>query len=299
MSKADRFIDISNGRALYSGEVFSGLSFLIGGIPGAKRHSLRRLGHVYRQLFISSFKTRRTDRALWLTNRHSFNYYHWLCEVGPRIVQARELYPNAPFLLPERCEGIPYVSAILDLLDERNVEFVRAVSSVKARALTSTEQTISGGQASPSELKAFRNRLVQNNKPGCASRRIYVTRRHADTRRILNEEELIELLRAYDFEVVATEKLHLKQQIRLFASAECFLGPHGAGLANMLFMPEGSRVAELRTPACPRCFVGQAAALSHSFTEFAGVSNCRADYNADFTVDLNQIERWLEVIREK
>ncbi len=79
-----------------------------------------------------------------------------------------------------------------------------------------------------------------------AWRRLYVTRRLAPRRRLVNEKDIEPLLEEYQFDIVEAERLTLREQIDRFAEAAVIMGPIGAGLTNMLFAPAGCKVLELR-----------------------------------------------------
>jgi capsular polysaccharide biosynthesis protein len=79
--------------------------------------------------------------------------------------------------------------------------------------------------------------------------RIYVSRASAPKRRILNEEELIRTLEPYEFKAVELGSMTLAQQAQLFRDAEFVIGPHGAGLTNILFS-NSCGVLELFPGAC-------------------------------------------------
>jgi capsular polysaccharide biosynthesis protein len=72
-------------------------------------------------------------------------------------------------------------------------------------------------------------------------RRLYVSRSDAKLRRIANEGDLLRVLAEHDFEVVTPGTLSLRDQVALFMGAEAIVGPHGAGLANLLFAPRHAR----------------------------------------------------------
>eukprot|EP00947_MAST-08B_sp_MAST-8B-sp1_P000462 g462.t1 len=60
--------------------------------------------------------------------------------------------------------------------------------------------------------------------------------------------------------------LSMAAQAELFAGARVILGPHGAGLTNMLFAPAGTQVIELpMRPHVNRCFGYLAHALGHRY----------------------------------
>ena len=53
------------------------------------------------------------------------------------------------------------------------------------------------------------------------------------------------ILKKFGFETVASEQLSFAEQVKLFARAEVVVTPHGAGLGNLLFVPEGCKVLEI------------------------------------------------------
>lgn len=76
-------------------------------------------------------------------------------------------------------------------------------------------------------------------------RRLWISRAGAGRRRMPGEEALLEVLDRFGFEVVRTEDLGVQGAGRLFAEASVVAGPHGAGLANLAFMPPGGKVLEV------------------------------------------------------
>ncbi len=76
-------------------------------------------------------------------------------------------------------------------------------------------------------------------------RRLYIKRRSSRNRRVVGEELLLDQLELMGFEIVYFEDHSVEEQARLVAQAECIVSLHGAGLANMLFAPEGCHVIEL------------------------------------------------------
>lgn len=77
--------------------------------------------------------------------------------------------------------------------------------------------------------------------------RIYIKRN--TRRKVINEDEIMGLLRNYGFKSVELESIPLNKQIRLFNSAEVIVAPHGAGLANLVFCKPHTKVIELFTPS--------------------------------------------------
>lgn len=75
--------------------------------------------------------------------------------------------------------------------------------------------------------------------------RIYLSRAKAGRRRVGNAAELEAALAAAGFATVCAEDLPWAEQIAVFRAARVVVGPHGAGLANLVFCAPGTRVVEL------------------------------------------------------
>jgi len=83
--------------------------------------------------------------------------------------------------------------------------------------------------------------------------RIFIARR--GPRSIVNEREVLRALQPLGFRSFRLETLSLAEQVALFHRAECVVGPHGAGLTNLLFCRSGTPVIEIGTPYRPwACF---------------------------------------------
>jgi capsular polysaccharide biosynthesis protein len=65
--------------------------------------------------------------------------------------------------------------------------------------------------------------------------RIYISRRDADDRRVLNEAELISELEKRGFDTVELSELSISEQISLFQEVDIVVGPHGSGFTNTIF----------------------------------------------------------------
>jgi capsular polysaccharide biosynthesis protein len=92
----------------------------------------------------------------------------------------------------------------------------------------------------------LRSRLMPDGPPAGARTRITLTRGpSANNRTVRNEAEVQELLSGYGFTAVDPGQLSVTEQIATFAQAELIVGPHGAGLTNIVFASPGARVIEL------------------------------------------------------
>jgi capsular polysaccharide biosynthesis protein len=157
------------------------------------------------------------------------------------------------------------------------------------------EETIRGVRAML--LSAF----GKTNSPS-KGERVYISRRAAGKRRIANEHEIVSILTRNGFEIVCAEDLTFEQQVALASQTRYLVSNHGAGLANMLFMPEGGSVLELRhrTDYVNNCYFVMASALGlNHFYQLCEPQQQNVDpHTADLIVDPQEFEHSLSGLVE-
>ena len=95
--------------------------------------------------------------------------------------------------------------------------------------------------------------------------RIYVSRSKS-RRPLANEAELETLLAGAGFAIVHLEELPWIEQISFFQNAQLIVGPHGAGLANLVFANPGSIVVEVTVGYMfNRCFEWISTVADHRY----------------------------------
>ncbi len=77
-----------------------------------------------------------------------------------------------------------------------------------------------------------------------AGRRIFISRKDAKLRRVVNEDALEPLLQRHGFERHILKGKPIAEQVRLFMEAEAVVAPHGAGLAHIAWCEAGVPVCE-------------------------------------------------------
>jgi capsular polysaccharide biosynthesis protein len=74
---------------------------------------------------------------------------------------------------------------------------------------------------------------------------IYISRRQAGSRRLLNEELLIPELERRGFQILEMEGYSVRDQIDTFSKAKFIVMPHGAAITNMVFASPGATLIEM------------------------------------------------------
>ena len=87
----------------------------------------------------------------------------------------------------------------------------------------------------------------------------------------MNESEVKALFVSKGYEIISFEGLSLEDQISICSKTKTMASIHGAGLTNMIFMPEGSNILEFRRSKkfVNQCYWHLAGALNHQYYYFS------------------------------
>jgi len=182
------------------------------------------------------------------------SYYHWIVEYLTKIrllehYQDRTgrqptilIEPEPRDFILESLELAGYSSSMCREWDGTHgtVEHL-ALPSHQCHILNPHVTSLSEYYPSRSGLQWLRSRLrssIDTDSHTAEETRIYVSRQEADSdrgRKVVNYDELMNALRDRGFKSYTLENLDFKEQIELFADARVVVGPHGAGLVNVLF----------------------------------------------------------------
>lgn len=236
----------------------------------------RRYCEAYYSLILNSISgelKRVPGPACWITDRWSVNYFHWLCDAIPRLYAIWKRQDDLDLLLPADCERLAFVLESLAPFRLRNVIFAPSKGILRCGELTMPTKTSVSGNHNHDLIREVRKLYSDHFRLGDVQpgrRRIYISRKLANKRRVLNEEELLPVLKKYEFEVLYTETMSFREQMAAFAETELLLSLHGAGLTNMLFMREGSAVVELHNAQRNHCYFALANACGHDYAHLTG-----------------------------
>lgn len=261
-------------------------------LPIQKRGKIQ----VWKQwLKLKIFPETKIQEAIWITDTWSKNYFHWILECLPRLFALRNQGVKSPLLIPEHIYNAHYVKESLSDLGIEVFPF-NFKQTIKVDSLFVASHD-SPCAFDPSYINGVILRFQELDLPEkkLANRRIYISRRDAFKRKVENELELLPLLTRFGFEVLQMEKLNFKEQRELMRETQVLMSIHGAGLANLIFMPEGSKVIELH-PDVERynsCFYHLAAAIGRYYFYSFEQSNHTNPQEANITVDLKKLETLL------
>ena len=228
--------------------------------------------HAYKHLYWQFFKVGLANallrkkiklpqgKYLLIHNVWSRGYYHWVCEALPRLWQVKNNTEEYTLLLPESAK-----SGQLESLEAfRFKEIIHFPSSANfiVPGLCLPENPAKVYEPDPTVCDAIREfyhkqltvELIQKFNFG---QRIYASRRKAKSRKVANEEAIMEVLDGFGFKVICFEDYSFFEQVAIMYHARVFISIHGAGLTNMHFMQAGGSVLELYKRRVPKVDYGR------------------------------------------
>jgi len=140
-----------------------------------------------------------------------------------------------------------------------------------------------------------------------ADRRLFIDRESSSSKRIVNQNELMEILIKYDFEIFKPEDHSVLEQISTFRNSNFIIGAHGAALANLMFCKPQTNVIEIRSKfhngsfSAPYVYMWykelndlKYSVLPSNIKESKSLKG-RSQMDSDFMVDIQQLERLIQL----
>lgn len=185
------------------------------------------------------------------------SFFHWIVDVLPRY----DLLRRSPdwfqdidyFIINDLAQGFQRDSLKLLNIPPEKLITVADYPHLQAKRLLVPSfvrhQTCNIGNWAFEFLRqALIPQTILDSDDTNKIRRLYISRNKASSRRLLNEDEILENLQKKGFEKIFLEDYSLTEQIKLFATANSVIAPHGAGLTNLIFCPKNSKVLEIYSP---------------------------------------------------
>jgi len=230
----------------------------------------------------------------------SAGYYHWLCDVLPRLYDLMpKLGAEVQIILPPRMTAWQRRSLELIGLPQKQWLPYDSKRPWKVEHLLYASPTAMTGDQEEKSLKWVRDTIWQRCLGGppirAGWRKLYLARKNTWSRSLVNESELLPLLLERGFEVVDCGTLTFDEQVRLFSECACVTGPHGAAFSNMLWAPPGAIVFEIFDPtAVRRCYWSMSKNLGHQHACGIGLAVAQAGKEANIQVPVDEFIRSLD-----
>jgi capsular polysaccharide biosynthesis protein len=174
----------------------------------------------------------------------SNNYYHWLFDELPFTLCVSNRDTNK---LVNFVNYGPLKKYQTDMNDYLGITSHEVDKWIKPDQILIPNQRHISGYPTFESLELLRRNILKEvdsslNQVG----HIYVSRKRS-SRSLPNENYFEELLLKKGFEILFLEDLDFRTQVSYFQNAKVIVGPHGAGLANLVWANPGTKVFELMT----------------------------------------------------
>jgi hypothetical protein len=198
----------------------------------------------------------RVDNAVSILSGFDENYFHYitmfLTKLDPSVFYApqwndrnRLPFVIAPDAIAEyQAESVARLCNIIGApcvtLEEK--------AAIRVRNLAIPMISVYGGLFPHPLIKRPLAMLEKSFVPGRIRRRdrkLYISRRDSNNRKLENEAEVEDLVSSSGFEIVCLTGMPLAEQIELFAGATHVIAAHGAGLTNIVFCKPGTNILEI------------------------------------------------------
>lgn len=194
------------------------------------------------------------------------SFYHFLLECLPKVEMSRPWWHAIDFFFVNGKAG-GYVERWLNHagLPSEKLIWIGDSDHFSCDQLLFTNMLTRHHYVTPPVLRHL-HALWPRGERGAATKKIWITRRHAYERHLSWEDALLDQLPG--FEIVEMQTLPPDRQLELLRSASVIAGPHGAGLAGMVFAPTDAMVfefCETQSRGANACFsrLAQVAGIKH------------------------------------
>ena len=223
------------------------------------------------------------------------NYYHlvvdYLLPSLLYIVNNQKLFNHVTFVTQRK---FPLITVMCDVLSQLNITssilHISPFDKVTGGTLLLRGSIADDHQIQyvfPKELRALRTLLRVPNR---SSTRIYISRKNAKRRTIINESELFKILPKYNIEVVTLDFADAQAQIDTFKNAKLIISTHGASLTNLIWAEKVHVIEIFPIDLTPKHYLNFSAQLGHDYTPFFA---SQSDQSENFKIDVEIFDQFL------
>jgi len=196
-----------------------------------------------------------------LLSEHANNYYHWLYEILPKLIKINEIikalkeYEDKEFILLINKGLFPQILQTIDLCVDfkyklREIELYDSIFCKNIIYCSDFWLALDNIRFEPSIVDEFfvdkyavnlvkeQFKSFQSDKK--PSKKVYLDRKKGP-RSLINDSQIKQIIKKYDFEIVDTSSLSFIEQIKLFSETSILIGPAGAAFSNILFMQKDTQ----------------------------------------------------------
>jgi capsular polysaccharide biosynthesis protein len=241
------------------------------------------------------------EKTIFFLDFASHGYFHWMFDVLPKLIEyKKENGISSPIYLPKQFSNFDFVNKSLKGLGFVNIKYKKPNHIYCFKKLVIQPMVAPSGNYNPVNLNCLKSSLDNINLGNVnlpKYDRIYISRKNASRRKLQNENEIVEILKSYNFKILYFEEHEWEEQIYFCKNARVIMGVHGAGLSNMIFQKKGSMVIELRAEDDKQnnCYFSLANALKHDYYYLLCSNSSNNVLDACFNLDKSKLIDLLKI----
>jgi capsular polysaccharide biosynthesis protein len=243
------------------------------------------------------------------------NYFHWITEILCRLALLELAEIEYDYLYVPQDSHFMIETLQLWGIDPEKIITPQEGYCIQAQTIILPSMVSNTDQArgplfscyvQPHLIKYVKDKLLtaaQNTNIDTRhlSKRIFVSRKDAPQRQILNEDEVFALFEPLGFVRYQLSKLSVVEQILLFANAEIIVSPQGTGLANTIFCTKKVKIIELLQGLndCTFWYLSQTLDLNYSVVQTVPFFiDYMTAWKTDTTMPLPLIEKIVDALKQ-
>lgn len=271
----------------YDNKVFADFTFELG--KSIEQHNVFKTYINKHQL--------KNDCLATITSAVGVGYFHWMFDCLPRLklledsVEKIDCLIVPPKLKKFHIESLSYLNYSVDKLF-----YLKKTDHFMCTNLLVPSFPGKSGYIPKWACIYLRNKFLPNNIH--PYRLIYISRKDAIVRKLINENEIETYLKGRGFEIIEMSTHSFLEQVKICAEAKIVVGPHGAGLSNTVFC-QNAKIIELFSPSYVNvCYWRLSNVVSNEYHYIIGdeTSGYPLDEWKDFRVDINKLKHLLNLI---
>jgi tetratricopeptide (TPR) repeat protein/capsular polysaccharide biosynthesis protein len=282
-----------------------------GQLPGCSRYHPKH-HQIFQQNQLPSLQKIEGSVAV-LSGLSGHIYFHWMVDILPRIELLRRSGINFN-QIDHFLVNSTHLAFQQETLHKLGIPANKILESDRFPHLQATQLIVPSfagylGWLEPWAIEFIRKTFLTpeiKTKSGYP-KRIYISRKNARHRQVLNEEEVMKELTPLGFVAIHLESLSFVDQVALFYQAQAIIAPHGSGLTNIIFCQNSAKISEFVSPHYNRHYywvISQSLGLEH-YSLTGEAFPCypirtlmyQNPLTEDIWVDLTDLRKLIEVMK--
>jgi len=135
-------------------------------------------------------------------------------------------------------------------------------------------------------LKYIKNKKINYQK-------IFIDRSDSKVKhcKLINNDEIVKFLRSQGFRILKLSKLNFIDQINIFNNSKIIIGPHGAGLVNLVFCNKKTKVIEIKPHDHPNKVYERISKINKLNYKLLKLKKIKNNINGDMLIKIKDLEK--------